>query len=236
MFRTTRWTLVLRAAGGGGGGQQQHEALSELLSQNWYPLYSYLRHAGKQPTEAEDLVQGFFTHVLERNLFESVQPHRQGRFRNFLLVCLKRYVANDRRHDQAIKRGGGKRTMSIDAAAAEQRYQLEPSHHQTADRAFERAWAIEIVERSLQVLEESWEAAGNGQQFQLLKDCLTHGDGGDRGAIADQLEISRETLKVRVHRLRAEFRQVLCQGVADTLGREDLLEDEINLLFLALSR
>ena len=233
-FQTTRWTLVLRASS---GNQQQREAaLAELLNQNWYPLYAYLRHTGKPAAEAEDLVQSFFLRVLERDLFNSVDPSRQGRFRNFLLVCLKRFVSGERRHDQALKRGGGTRTLSIDAADAERRYQLEPVNDQTADIAFERAWAVELIARSLKTLEQQWEAAGDGPQFQLLKGCLTTGAGGDRGAIAEQLGISRESLRVRIHRLRAEFRQVLCSEVAETLGRDDLLEDEINLLFLALSR
>ena len=233
-FQTTRWTLVLRAASG--NQQQRQEALSELLTQNWYPLYTYLRHSGKPAAEAEDLVQGFFVRVMERDLLSSVDPSRQGRFRNFLLVCLKRFVSGERRFDQALKRGGGTRTLSIDAADAERRYQLEPVNAQTADIAFERAWAVELIERSLKTLERQWKTAGDDAQFQLLKGCLTTGAGGDRVAIAEQLGISRESLRVRIHRLRAEFRQVLCSEVAETLGREDLLEDEINLLFLALSR
>lgn len=214
--------------------QQRREALAELLTLNWYPLYSFLRHGGKQAAEAEDLIQGFFLRVLEKDLFSGLQNHRQGRFRSFLLVCLKRYAANQWRSDQAVKRGGSHRFLSIDFDSGEQRYQLEPSHDLTPERAFDRDWALELIDRSLRILGQEWLESGKGDQFQKLKVFLG-GDGiQSRQAVADELGISKNALKVRIHRLMAQFRQILCREVADTLGREDLLEDEINLMFRSI--
>ena len=48
------------------------------------------------------------------------------------------------------------------------------------------------------------------------------------------LKLNLSTLKAKIHRLRAEFRRVLCAQIADTLGKHDVLEDEINQLFSAI--
>jgi len=233
-FQTTRWTLVLRASSP--DEETRREALAELLALNWYPLYSFLRYSGKQASEAEDLIQGFFVRVLERDLFAGLEQHRRGRFRSFLLVCLKRYALNQSRSERAIKRGGGKRVVSIDFEAADQRFQHEPSHDLTPEKAFDRDWAMELIQRSLRALGQRWSDAGKSEEFKKLKGFLTRDEGLSREAIAAELSISKNTLKVRIHRLTAEFRQILCQQIADTLGREDLLEDEINYLFRSFNR
>lgn len=237
-FRTTRWTLVLRAAGQ--KSPERNAAMAELLSQNWYPLYAFLRRSGKQSAEIEDLVQGFYAHVLENDLLGKVEYHRQGRFRNFLLVCLKNYQANQWQREQAIKRGGGKSHVSIthipvDLSAADRRYQREPDHELTPERAFERAWAIEMIDRSMQSVANRWRENGKAEKFESLKGFLIQTESLSRDEVAEKLKLSPGALKLAIHRLRAEFRQTLCQQVVETLERDDLLEDEINLLFSALS-
>ena len=228
---------MLRAAGA--DSPERNAALAELLTQNWYPLYAFLRRSGKQPAEIEDLVQGFYAHVLENDLLLKVEQHRQGRFRNFMLVCLKNYEANQWQRGQAIKRGGGKTHMSltpspIDLSAADRKYQIEPAHDLTPQRAFERAWAMELLERSLRIVAKHWEEKGKADKFESLKGFLIQTEKIPRDEVAAKLNLSPGALKLAIHRLRAEFRQTLCQEVAQTLDRDDLLEDEINLLFSAL--
>lgn len=232
-FPTTRWTLVVRAADT--DSTVRREALAELLSQNWYPLYVYLRRSGKPEQEIEDLIQGFYLRILETDMFSGVEQHHRGRFRNFLLVCLKNYLTNEWHRDQALKRGGGKRILSINLSDADKCFKYDPSHNLTPERAFDRAWAMGMIERSLQEIAQRWHEAGKGERFELLKVCLTQIDASPRKELAEKLGISTETLKVAVHRLRNEFRAALCRQVAETLGRDDLLEDEINLLFSSLT-
>lgn len=233
MFPTTRWTLVARA--GAADLATRQAALAELLSQNWYPLYAFLRRSGKADQEIEDLIQGFCVRVLETDLLAKLDAQRQGRFRNYLITCLKNYAANEWQRDRAVKRGGAAEKFSLDLRLANERYQLEPSHELTPQRAFERAWAVEIIDRSLRELARRWEEAGKGRKFDLLKGYLTQVDAAPREEVAAELGMTTTALKVAVHRLRAEFRSVLCQQVAETLERDDLLEDEINQLFSALS-
>ena len=103
-FHTTHWTLVLTARERDGTVGQ--EALASLCSTYWYPLYAFIRRQGSSPHEAEDLTQEFFFRFLERHALESVQP-APGKFRSFLLACLKNFLANQRERAHAQRRGGG---------------------------------------------------------------------------------------------------------------------------------
>lgn len=231
-FLTTRWTLVVQASSFDAAERQ--EALSSLMSQNWYPLYCFVRRRGKTHQAAEDLIQGFFLHVIEKDVLNGVSPYRQSRFRGFLLACLKNFMANDSAREQAAKRGGDRRIVSLDCTAAEQKFRREPAHSLTAERAFDRVWAIEMIGRSLERLAETWAAADRSSEFELLKPCLLGAETLARQEVANHLGVSLNTLKVKVHRLRSDFRQELCRQVADTLDNQHLLEDEINFLFSSL--
>ena len=44
------------------------EALAGLCQVYWYPLYAYVRRQGTPPTDAQNLTQQFFVHLLSTNL------------------------------------------------------------------------------------------------------------------------------------------------------------------------
>src|SRR5438034_1072565 len=58
----------------------------------WPPLYAFLRRSGSSPHDAEDLVQGFCAHLIEKNVLKALDL-RKGRLRTFLIRCLKNFVA-----------------------------------------------------------------------------------------------------------------------------------------------
>lgn len=213
----------------------RQQALAELLEAYWQPLYCFIRRQGYQVAVAEDLLQAFIANLLERNSLRNVAAG-QGRFRSFLLVCLRNFLASEAERAAALKRGGATRKLSLDVTAANARYQLEPSHNTTAERLFERDWALGIIERTFAALAESWQAAGKLQSFQILSQYLTAGGGVQSYVDAGkQLHMTEGAVKTAVHRLRAQFREMLCEQVATTLGNDELLEDEIRHLFAALS-
>ena len=110
-FQTTRWPLVVRASSF--DQAERKEALSSLMPQNWHPLYCFVRRSGKAHQGAEDLIQGFFLHVVEKDVLAGVAPHRKSRFRSILLACLKNFIANDVARQRAVKRGGGQVCVSL---------------------------------------------------------------------------------------------------------------------------
>src|SRR3954469_8808291 len=149
-FATTRWSLVLAAADPAAPGSS--EAMAELCAAYWYPVYAYIRRRGHDAHRAQDLAQQFFARLLEKEFLAGLEPDR-GRFRSFLLTCVARFLANEREYEAARKRGGGRPVVSIDAADAERRYRLEPSHSETAEVLFARRWALELLERAFARLE-----------------------------------------------------------------------------------
>jgi RNA polymerase sigma-70 factor (ECF subfamily) len=205
-----------------------------MLQLYWYPLFSYLRRQGHNVHEAEDLLQAFIARVLEKDVLQDVAAGR-GRFRNFLLVSLRRFMAGEHERASAQKRGGQSAIHSFDLRDADRRYASDPAHELTAERLFDRAWAMQLLRQSLVRLNESWQLADKAEVFKALKGFLLpqHGEGSYREA-AQRLGMTEGAVKTAVHRLRAQFRQILCEQVAATLDRDELLEDEIHRLFAAL--
>jgi RNA polymerase sigma-70 factor (ECF subfamily) len=103
-FYTTHWTVVLAA--GGGNGTKTREALASLCETYWYRLYTFIRRQGSRSHKAQDLTQEFLYRFLERHALENVR-RSVGKFRPFLLACLKNFLANERAAANARRRGGG---------------------------------------------------------------------------------------------------------------------------------
>src|SRR5262249_61093025 len=118
-FPTTRWSQVVAA--GGRAGPAAREALAELCSAYWYPLYAFVRRKGHPPDEAADLVQGTFLTLLDRDGLAAVAPER-GRFRSFLMAACSHHLADRRDRDRAVKRGGGAMPTPIDRPPAAARH------------------------------------------------------------------------------------------------------------------
>src|SRR5438477_886027 len=122
-FHTTHWTMVLAARDK--DGTVAREALASLCSTYWYPLYAFIRRQGSSPHQAEDLTQEFFARFLERHSLGSVQP-AAGKFRSFLLACLKNFLAKERERAHAQRRGGGRAPFFLACTEAGRRYARGP--------------------------------------------------------------------------------------------------------------
>lgn len=234
-FHTTYWTVVLAARDG--EGITSREALATLCSTYWYPLYAFVRRQGAGPHEAEDLTQEFFVRFLERNALTNVQP-AAGKFRSFLLACLKNFLANERERAHAQRRGGGRPVVSLDGldgAEAKTRYSLEPVDHLTPEAAFERRWAYAVLERTMAELRREYSTAEKRQQFEELQGFLPCGHGGiSRTELAAKRGVSVGAIDVAVHRLRQRFGALLREQVAQTVSSEVEVEEELRYLISAL--
>jgi RNA polymerase sigma factor (sigma-70 family) len=233
MFAATRWTLVL-AASRGNASSRAAEAMAELCRIYWYPLYAYVRRRGYGTHESEDLTQEFFLRLLAKKCLADVD-RRKGKFRAFLLASLKHFLANEWDRSQAEKRGGGRRIVPLDAARAESRYCLEPSHNLTPERLFERQWAITVLEQVLARLQAELAAEGKQALFEGLKPVLTAGRGSVGYAqIAGELGMTEGAVKVAVHRLRGRYRKLLQDEIAQTVASREEIDEEIRYLLSCL--
>src|SRR5262245_33472371 len=165
-FATTHWSVVLAA--GRGDTAQAAEALQKLCRAYWYPLYAYARRRGHGAHDAEDLVQGFFARLIEKEILRGLERDA-GRFRSFLLKCFDRFAGDEKDRAQRLKRGGGQEVLSLDAAMAEERYRLEPADLLDPKKIFERRWALTVLEQVLARLRAQLEADGKAQLFEHLQ-------------------------------------------------------------------
>ncbi len=211
------------------------KALEDLCQTYWYPLYTFARRKGESPEAAMDATQSFFADLLEKSWINHADPTR-GRFRSYLLTVFRRFLNDERKRQQAAKRGGDRVTWSIDAASAEQRYQLEPTDNITADDAFERRWAMALLDTVYTKLRDEFTKKDKLAQFNALQQYLLAADRLPYADVAEELEMSVSNVKVVVHRLRQRYRILLEQEVAQTVESTSDIDSEINSLLLALSR
>lgn len=231
-FLTTRWSVV--RAVGEDNLEERHRALTALCEGYWYPLYAFVRRRGHGAEDASDRTQEFFARLLARPGFEGLSPER-GRFRAWLLASMKNFLSNERAREHAAKRGGGRVSLSIDFGAADRRFRLEGEVAETPEGHFERAWALELLERTLAGLEAEYRGRGRGTLFDALRPELT-GETPASGYAerADSLHMTEGAFKVAVHRLRKRYRERLREEIAETVATEEEVEDELRALFEAL--
>jgi DNA-directed RNA polymerase specialized sigma24 family protein len=233
-FTTTHWSIVLAAKQT--NVLKSQAALEQLCRTYWYPLYAYVRRRGNNPHDSQDLTQGFFARLFEDNFLGRVKSDK-GKFRSFLLAAMNHFLANEKDRARAVKRGGGREIISLDAEPAEERYKFEPSSDVTAEVLYERRWAQTILECALKRLREEFASAGKAGQFDQLKGFLEGETGsGDYVELAQVLGTTPSALAVSVHRLRQRYQELVRAEIADTVSSPADVEEEMRSLLAALTR
>ena len=227
-FPYTRWTLVQRASKY--DDRTRRRALEELCALYWPPVYAFVRSKGRTPTEAEDLTQGFFQQLIEREQFGAANQEK-GKLRTFLLCSMSNYMCDDWKRRKCLKRGGGIEFLSI-TSEEEDRFCSELTDGMTPEQVFERHWVITLLDSVLSQLAETYKELGKGRTFMELKVFLTpSAEAPPRGEIAERLGITENRLNVAVHRLRQRYREKLRETIADTIHEDCSVEDELKYLF-----
>ncbi len=216
------------------GSARSTEALEQLCRAYWYPLYAYVRRQGHRPHDAQDLTQEFFARLLHRDYLHAA-AREKGRFRTFLLVALKAFLSNEWHRARAQKRGGGQVHLPLDTELAERRYGVEPAEGVTADKIYERRWALTLLDQTMQRLRLEFAEAAKTTEFERLKLFLTADKAGIAYAdVASALGISEGAARVAVHRLRRRFREVFREEIAHTVASAEDVDDELRHLLAAL--
>lgn len=229
-FVDTEWSLVLRASR---EGKADEASLARLCRLYWAPLYSYVRRRGFNHHDAEDITQGFFSHVLEKRSLASAEQSR-GRFRTFLLTSLRNYLINQQIRASTAKRGGKNQHVplteleAVDAAAMAQPASLTP------DQVFDRTWALSVLDNALQQLEAACTAEGKLEWFRRVQPFLEIGAKTDSyESIAREFKMTKNAVAVAIHRLHHRYRNLVRAAVAETVA--DRTETEAELAHLLAS-
>ena len=232
VFPSTHWSVVLAAHAE--NPDRAREALEQLCTAYWYPLYGFLRRRGFQPADAEDLVQGFIAHLLEGQFFRAADPDK-GRFRAYLLASLRHFVADTAARSARQKRGDGQPLLSLDVVVAEHRYAQEPADPGNPEQFFDRRWALTLLDTVLRRLETEAAERGRSDLFRQIKGVLL----GDRGGVtyaqlAPQLGMSEAALTVTIQRLRRRYRELVREEIAHTVSQPVEIDEEMRHLYQAL--
>ena len=224
-FDTTRWSMVLHARD---NGDSARSALDGLCRTYRPPVLAYVRRRGYGAESAEDLVQTFFTQFIEQAYHANADPAR-GRFRAFLLTVLKRFLIEADEEAHAIKRGGRIQFTSLDQPSADTLDDL--SDPESPERAFERSWAMTVLDAAMNRLRAEAAEAGKQELFEQLSEFLTERpDEADYARVAAALNLRRNTLAVAVHRMRHRLRELVRAELAQTTIGRDEMEVELREL------
>jgi len=229
-FLTTRWSVVRAATGEDSAART---ALEQLFRGVWKPLYAFARRWGCTPHDAEDAVQGFMASLLERRSLRHVAPE-QGRFRSFLLAGMRNHLSDLAARTEAQKRGGGVQHLPLDRAAAEEGYLGMAAQMATPEHAFDRVWALDILEKAKARLAEECAAAGKGAVFAALFPATESQEPEDYATLSSRLELSETALRSLAMRLRRRWRELIRQELADTVNTRAELDEEMACLQAAL--
>ncbi len=233
VFATTHWSMVLAA--GTSASPQAAEALEKLCRVYWYPLYAYVRRQGHDVHEAQDLTQAFFARLLEKD-YVSRASRERGRFRSYLLTALNHFLVDEWKRANRQIRGGGRQIFSLDEQTAEERYQHEPVDEMSAEKIYQRRWAMTLLEQVLARLEKEFIDLGNAALFAELQVFLL----GEQMAppyaeIATKLGLTEGAVKAAVYRLRRRYRELLREEIAQTVAGPEDVEEELRALFAMLA-
>lgn len=225
-FPNTCWSVVQRASGDD-SDKAAKRALEEICTMYWLPIYAFIRRTGVRSAEAEELTQEFLLRMVEGEYLAAADRGR-GKLRTFLLACVKHFLSDHKRAANRLKRGGGVAPVSIDQALAERGYAAEPADDLTPDALFERRWAKNLMNRVMEGLASQMEKEGKRQLFDALLP-FTHLEAKPAtiAEVAAKLGMNEAAVKMAISRLRQRLREHLREAVAETLGPDDDLEEEM---------
>lgn len=162
-FPVTRHSLIRTAAV---GGPPARDALDALIAVYWKPAYKHVRIQWRRSNdEAKDLVQSFFTAMVEQNLLAAFDPAR-GRLRTWMRACLDHFVLKQDESAGRLKRGGGVEFVFDFDAAERELATIAPS----AEDVFQREWEREIFALALEDLRRLCEASGKRVQYRIFEE------------------------------------------------------------------
>jgi len=232
-FRPTLWTVVLRAKDP--AAPDRREALERLFQTYWKPVYFLIRRT-RDAEAAQDIAQGFFTAFLEKDFLKSVEREK-GKFRTFLCVALRHYMADEYDRAGALKRGGGRTLLSLDFARAETEISRVPAAKDDPDKFFQRQWALEVIKRALQALRSEFQASDRLAEFEAISLYLSAGgkDAPSHADLAARLSLSETDVNNRVHRLRQRYRELILEEVRAYSESEEDARQEVRDLFSAFA-
>jgi RNA polymerase sigma factor (sigma-70 family) len=233
LFPQTMWSMV--AGTRDANEAQALVALERLARAYWQPLYVFLRQRNRSHEDAADSVQGFFEHLVNREMLQRVEL-RETRFRTFLLRCFQNWLISAHRRDQAQKRGGSAVIVSLsEMDSASHGVALDPQ--ESPELAFDRRWAQTIFQRTQAKLDQEIALRERPDYLQELKSRIFHPspEGPHWAEVAERFAVSEGAVRKAALDLRSRFAGLLREEVSELVSCETEVDEELRYLFYLLS-
>ena len=203
-FTATHWTLVAQAAEQDDSAPAR-QALEALCGRYWPAIYSFLRRKNHSPEDAADLTQSFFSHLLADKSIARADRSK-GRFRNFLLDALQRFLVDEHGRKGTQKRGLGQAILTL--SSVEETYLEEADPGLTPERLFDRRWAATVLESAFADLQTEFREADQLARFEALKKYLSEEvSDGDYDGLGTRLGLAPKAV-AGAEEVDAEFREL----------------------------
>ena len=215
-------------------GDVRRVAFDALVTAYWKPVFKYVRLKwSAPPDDAADLTQAFFLRAYEKEFFEGFDPAR-ARFRTYLRTCLDGFVANARKAESRLKRGGGVTLVPIDFDEAER--ELGQRAHNAIDdfdAYFHREWLRSLFAAAAARLREACAARGRPDRFSVFDAYDLAGDDAARPTYAElarRFGMSATDVTNELAAARREFRRLVLEALREQCASDDEFEAESRAL------
>jgi RNA polymerase sigma factor (sigma-70 family) len=235
-FPQTRWSVI--AAAGSDDAAERSRALDVLFTAYWKPVYKYIRlKFSETPDKAQDLTQGFFMELFERDLLSRFDGGK-SRLRTYIRMCVDSFVLNEIKHAGRQKRGGGAVHLALDFPTAEGELNAQtidpasiPSPEQF-EEFFEKEWIRSLFSSAVEDLRQFCEIPKRQAAFSLFEIYDLSGDETwSYAQLAEQRGLSVSDVTNQLAWARREFRRLAQQRLRSICATDEEFARESRALF-----
>ena len=217
----------------------RQRAFATIVAGYWKPAYKYIRikwQAGNE--DAKDLTQSFFATALEKDYFASYDPAKAS-FQTFIRTCLDRFIANQRKSEGRLKRGGGVPHLTLDFSAAENELSLQKHVSDVKpDEYFHREWVRSLFALAIEVLRRHYAEKGSSVYFKLfeLYDLMEDEEPANStpkvsySSLATEFGLSTLDVTNYLAAARREFRKIVLAKLREMTATEEEFRAEARTL------
>jgi DNA-directed RNA polymerase specialized sigma24 family protein len=213
----------------------RERALETILASYWKPVYKYIRIKWQASNEdAKDLTQGFFASAIEKNYFASYDSVKAS-FQTFLRTCLDRFVANHKKAEQRLKRGGGAEHFSLDFNGAENEFLLHAvSAEISPEDYFQREWVRSLFALAIDTLSRRYADSGRSVYFKLFERYdLADDDATPKASyasLANEFGLHTTDVTNYLAAARREFRKIVLEQLRELTATDEEFRAEARAL------
>ncbi len=231
-FPNTNQSVIVGVRSEDQGVRQR--AFDTILASYWKPAYKYIRLKWQANNEdAKDLTQGFFANAFEKNHFAKYDA-RKASFQTFLRTCLDGFLANQRKADKRLKRGGNINHFQLDFISAEDEIGLHAPLDLSPEEYFHREWVRWMFTLAVDTLRQQCRESGRSVHFQLFERYDLRDDESIESpsytSLAKAFGLAPATVNNYLAATRRDFRKIVLAKLREITATEEEFRTEARSL------